>query len=209
MFNGLIREIGIVKSYKNSILEIESSLKPKIGDSIAINGACLTAVKTGSDFFSVQLSPESETFLAIENFKHGKKVHLETAMAMGDRFEGHIIQGHIDSIGTIYKIEKFGNSYNFYILVSKNILKFIVPKGSIAIDGVSLTINEVIISEAIIRLTIINHTLENSIFNEYLIGHRVNIETDIFARYISHIIDNRFSNSSDSWDYIDKIMARY
>ncbi len=209
MFNGLIREIGIVKSYKNSILEIESSLKPKIGDSIAINGACLTAVKTGSDFFSVQLSPESETLLAIENFQPGKRVHLETAMAMGDRFEGHIIQGHIDSIGTIHKIDKFGNSYNFYILVSKNILKFIVPKGSIAIDGVSLTINEVIISEAIIRLTIINHTLKNSIFNEYLIGHRVNIETDIFARYISHIIDNRFSNYSDSWDYIDKIMARY
>ncbi len=206
MFNGLIRDIGKIESYKNSVLTVKSStVKPKIGDSIAINGACLTAIKNNSDFFSVQLSPESEELLAIENFQSGSMVHLEPAMAMGDRFEGHVVQGHIDGIGKIEKIENFGNSYNFFISLPKDILKFVVPKGSIAVDGVSLTIND--ISNSIMRLTVINHTLSNTIFGEYTKGRRVNIETDLFARYISHILSNR-SNIS-SWDYVDKIMATY
>jgi riboflavin synthase len=128
-------------------------------------------------------------------------------MQMGDRFEGHIVQGHIDTIGTIEKIEKFENSYNFYIKIEKEFLKFMVPKGSIAIDGVSLTINSV--SKNGVRLTIIPHTMENTIFKNYKNGTRVNIESDLFARYIDHILTHRESSKTLNWNDIDSIVARY
>jgi riboflavin synthase len=126
-------------------------------------------------------------------------------MQMGDRFEGHIVQGHIDTIGTISKIENLGNSFNFYIKVEKNISHLIVPKGSITIDGVSLTVND--IQDEVFRLTIIPHTMENTIFKKYKVGTKVNIETDLFARYIYNILKNR--KSETSWNEIDSIMARY
>jgi riboflavin synthase len=205
MFSGLIREIAKVESFTGSTLTLKADYKPNIGDSIAINGACLTVTSLKSGSFSVELSPESKNILALENYKDG--VHIEPAMQMGDRFEGHIVQGHIDTIGTIEKIEKFENSYNFYIKIEKEFLKFMVPKGSIAIDGVSLTINSV--SKNGVRLTIIPHTMENTIFKNYKNGTRVNIESDLFARYIDHILTHRESSKTLNWNDIDSIVARY
>jgi len=187
MFTGLIRELADVVSFNNNLLTIKSTYKPKIGDSIAINGACLTVVKVLGDGFSVELSPESQKLLAMENYSG--EVHIEPAMMMGDRFEGHIVQGHIDTVGIIKKIEDLGNSKNYFIWIDPKFLHLAVPKGSIAIDGVSLTINEII--NGLIRLTIIPHTLSNTIFHKYKIGTRVNIETDFFARYIDNILQNR------------------
>ena len=202
MFNGLIRELAEVKSFNNNILTIKAKYRPKIGDSIAINGACLTAIEIFSDGFSVELSPESQKMLAIENYKD--LVHIEPAMKIGDRIEGHILQGHIDTIGIIKNIIKNQNSIDVYIQVDKNKIPFIVPKGSIAIDGVSLTINDVF--EDSFRLTIIPHTFENTLFKYYKINQRVNIETDMFARYLFHM----FSKKKEiSWEDIDKIMALY
>lgn len=203
MFTGLIREIAHVKSLAGSTLSIRAKHKAKLGDSIAINGACLTVIKVEKDGFSVELSPESRKVLAMENFKN--EVHIEPAMMMGDRFEGHIVQGHIDCIGEIKEIKNSGNSFDIFIHVDKKFIPYIVPKGSITVDGVSLTVNDVF--EESFRLTIIPHTMKETIFKNYKKGSHVNIETDMFARYVSHIISHK--KNILSWDEVESISARY
>ncbi len=202
MFTGLIREMAKVESFSNNILTLKAEYIPKIGDSIAVNGACLTVIKLGNKNFSVELSPESSSILALENYKN--EVHIEPAMQMGDRFEGHIVQGHIDCVGVVEKIEKNGNSTDFYIKVPKEFLKYMISKGSVAIDGVSLTINEVLKSS--FRLTIIPHTIQNTLFRNYKVGSKVNIETDMFARYIYNMFNKK---DNLSWSDVDRIMAAY
>ena len=204
MFTGLIRELAKVESFSNNILTLKSNYKPKIGDSIAVNGACLTVIKISNDSFSVELSPESTSLLALENYKN--IVHIEPAMQMGDRFEGHIVQGHIDCVGVVKKIEKSGNSTDFYMEVPTKFLKYMIDKGSVAVDGVSLTINEVLSSS--FRLTIIPHTIENTLFKNYKVGSEVNIETDMFARYIYNMF-KKGDKDNLTWENVDRIMASY
>ena len=203
MFTGLIREIATVKSFAQSKLSIKAHYKPNIGDSIAINGACLTVVEIFEGGFSVILSPESMSHLATENYKGN--VHIEPAMMIKDRLEGHIVQGHIDCTGTIKQISKNQNSTDFFISIPKEFMKFVIQKGSIAIDGVSLTINDVF--DDSFRLTIIPHTIENTLFKTYKINSKVNIETDMFARYIYKMFGQK--HGAKSWDDVDKIMANY
>ena len=207
MFTGLIREIAKVKSFSNNILTIKANYKPQIGDSIAINGACLTVVKISIDTFSVELSPESQKLLAIQNYKN--EVHIEAAMQMGDRFEGHVVQGHIDCIGTIKSIQKSGNSVDFFIKIPNEYIKFVIAKGSITVDGVSLTINDINKSKNEFRLTIIPHTINNTIFKNYKINSQVNIETDMFARYVYNLFPSVKNDDKLSWADVDKQMARY
>lgn len=202
MFNGLIREFGEVVKFEDEKLSIKSNLEPKIGDSIAVNGACLTVVELNNSIFSVELSKESQKLIATENLKG--RVHLESAMMLKDKIDGHIVQGHIDTVGKILQIKKNSNSYDIYIDIEAKFLKFIIPKGSIAIDGVSLTVNEVFKDS--FRVTIIPHTFENTLFLNYDIGRYVNIETDMFARYIYHIFKRE---NSLSWSEVESIMARY
>jgi len=204
LFTGLIREIANVKSLSGSTLTIRASHKAKLGDSIAINGACLTVVKVLGDGFSVELSPESQKLLAMENYKN--EVHIEPAMMMGDRFEGHIVQGHVDAIGTIKEIKNSGNSFDVFIEVEKKFIPYIVPKGSITIDGVSLTVNDV--NATTFRLTIIPHTMKETLFRNYKRGSKVNVETDMFARYVSHIIAHQ-NGSTLTWDEVDSISAAF
>ena len=180
MFNGLIREMAKVKSFNNSILTLKSKYIPQIGDSIAINGVCLTATKIYKDGFSVEISPETQSKIAIQNYKN--LVHIEPAMRLSDRIDGHLVQGHIDCIGEILEISKHQNSYEVVIKIPQEYIKFVINKGSIAIDGVSLTINDVWSDR--FRLTIIPHTFENTLFKTYKIHQKVNIETDMFARYV-------------------------
>ncbi len=205
MFTGLIREMAAVVNFQNNILTLHAKYTPKIGDSIAINGACLTVIEVFSDGFSVELSPESQKILAMENYTD--KVHIEPAMMMGDRFEGHIVQGHVDCIGEITNIIDNGNSTDFYISIPKQFTKYLIPKGSITIDGVSLTLNDV--KDDQFRLTIIPHTIKNTLFESYSIGSKVNIETDMFARYIENIISHKDQEKSLSWEKVDTILAAY
>ena len=192
-----------VKSFANNTLTLRAKYKAGIGDSIAINGACLTVTKVNSDGFSVELSPESQKILAMENYKN--RVHIEPAMSMGDKFEGHIVQGHVDTIGTVRAIKNNGNSYDVFIEVDSKFIPYIVPKGSITVDGVSLTVNEVFKDS--FRLTIIPHTMKETLFSTYKTGSHVNIETDMFARYVAHILAHK--NASVSWDDVDKISSLY
>jgi len=204
MFTGLIREIANVKSLSGSKLSIKAKHKAKLGDSIAINGACLTVIEVLNDGFCVELSPESQSLLAMQNYKD--EVHIEPAMMMGDRFEGHVVQGHVDAIGEIKEIKNNGNSYDVFIKIDKKFIPYIVPKGSITIDGVSLTVNDV--KDDTFRLTIIPHTMKETLFKNYKKGSQVNVETDMFARYVSHIIAHQ-KQTTLSWDDVDAITAQF
>ena len=194
-----------VISLKNNFLTLKAKHKAKLGDSIAVNGACLTVVRFTSDTFTVELSPESQKILAMENYRG--KVHIEPAMMMGDRFEGHIVQGHVDCLGTITAIKNNGNSTDFLVSLPSEFSKYIIPKGSVTIDGVSLTINEVL--KDAFRLTIIPHTVENTLFKRYKVGTKVNLETDMFARYVYNMFKKDDKKSDLSWNEVDRIMATY
>lgn len=203
MFTGLIREMGEVKSFANNTLTLKAKHKAQLGDSIAINGVCLSVTQLHADGFSVELSPETQNTVAMENWK--ERVHIEPAMQMGDRFEGHIVQGHVDTIGVIESITNSGNSFDVMVKVDKKHLPYIVPKGSITIDGISLTVNDV--HADTFRLTIIPITMRETLFSTYKKGSRVNVETDMFARYISHILNHQ--KDAMSWDDVDQIMSTH
>ena len=203
MFTGLIRELATVSSYHNETLKLQSKYQPGIGDSIAINGACLTVTAINAPYFEVELSKESRDLLAMENYSG--LVHMEPAMQFGDRIEGHMVQGHIDCIGTVSKIAQSENAWDVYIDIPQKFIAYMMPKGSIAVDGISLTIND--ISKNTVRLTIINHTMRETLFKKYKIGRRINIETDMFARYIYNMLHSQQSNTT--WSDIDKQHALY
>lgn len=205
MFTGLIREIATVKSYQNNILTIQSKHAAKLGDSIAINGVCLTVIKVHSDGFDLELADETRSI--IDESKLSGRVHMEPAMQLDDRFEGHIVQGHVDCVGVVRQITRRENGVDYIIKVDPKFITHIIPKGSITIDGVSLTINDVY--EDAFRLTIIPHTLKETLIGNYKQGTKVNIETDLFARYIDHILRHRSAKKSMSWNDIDQIQMSY
>jgi len=205
MFTGLIRELAEVVSYDNEILTLRASYRPEIGDSIAVNGACLTVVFTDGETFGVELADETRGVIALENLKG--RVHIEPAMRMGDRFEGHIVQGHIDTTGTVERIERRTNGTDLFISLPREFLRYIVPKGSIAVDGVSLTVNEV--TDRGFRVTIIPHTFRETLFGGYRIGTRVNIETDLFARYVANILEKEKRSGRVDWETVERFQALY
>ncbi|EIQ0334706.1 riboflavin synthase [Campylobacter jejuni] len=203
MFNGLIREIAKVQSYQNNTLSLKAKYRPNLGDSIAINGACLSVTKLYEGGFEVELSRESRTHIAIENLKD--KVHIEPALRYGDRIDGHLMQGHIDFIGILEKIQKDENGVDFYISLPKEAMKFMAEKGSIAVDGVSLTINEILKNG--IRLTIIPITFKETLFKDYQVGRKINIESDLLARYIYAQLQGK--NKGLSWEEVERISYLY
>lgn len=202
MFTGLIRELADVVALHADTLTLRCAYRPKLGDSIAINGVCLSVTKLLKDGFCVELSPETQSHIALERFK--ARVHIEPAMMMGDRFEGHIVQGHIDAIGTVERITSNGNSHDLIIAAAPEPMRYIVPKGSITVDGVSLTVNEVF--EHSFRLTVIPITMRETLFHTYRSGTRVNLETDMFARYLEHLLSR---SHGVSWAQIEHISALY
>lgn len=199
-----MREIAKVKSYQNNVLSLIARHKPKLNDSIAVNGACLSVVSLFSNGFAVELSKETRTHIATENLVG--RVHIEPALCFGERIDGHLLQGHIDGIGEISRIVPNENGVDFFVKIPANLQKFMAEKGSVAIDGVSLTINESYKSE--IRLTLIPLTLKESLFGTYKVGRRVNIESDLLARYVAQMLKNE-PKKEMSWQEIDKIAYLY
>ncbi|TLD82911.1 riboflavin synthase [Helicobacter sp. MIT 11-5569] len=207
MFTGLVREFGKVESLQGSSLRILAEYKPNIGDSIAVNGACLTVVEVFDKGFVLELSEETQKNIALEIYKGF--VHIEPAMRLSERLDGHIVQGHIDGIGVITKIVPHSVGTDFFIQVDSKVLALCVPKGSIAINGISLTINALL--DSTLRLTLIPHTLQTTLFAQYKVGTRVNIETDCLARMVQHFLTQKESNtdSKPSWEAIDRILGSY
>ena len=202
MFTGLIREFAHVVSYESNVLTLKAAYVPRIGDSIAINGVCLTVISLYDGGFSVELSYETRSLIAMENIKG--LVHMEPALCLGDRLDGHMVQGHVDCVGEIKRLRTHENGVDVEVEIPKEYSHLIIPKGSVAIDGVSLTINEV--HQTLFRLTIIPHTLEQTLFASFRSGRRVNIETDMFARYIYHMFKG---DKSLDWAGVDRILASY
>ncbi|MDL0080804.1 riboflavin synthase [Helicobacter zhangjianzhongii] len=219
MFSGLVREIAKVRALENNILRLESTYTPQIGDSIAVNGMCLTVIALHSDGFSLEISKHSAQSVAMENYT--KCVHIEPALRADSRLDGHFVQGHIDSIGTVTAINPHANQTLFTIAADEPTLQLAIPQGSITIDGISLTISSV--QRDSFTLTLIPHTMQNTLFASYRVGRRVNIETDVLVRSVAHILA-KMSNAESmrafaanalntkpkpSWSELDDIALRY
>ena len=186
MFTGIIEEVGRLKSLDGGRIEIfcEKVLEDlKIGDSIATNGICLTVVDFGENFFAADVMPETlrKTSLADKNF------NLERALKLGDRLGGHIVSGHIDGVGKILSIRPEGNALLIDVAAENFLLKQIAAKGSVALDGISLTVVDAGADN--FSVSMIPHTLEVTNFKTKRVGSFVNIETDILAKYIERLIN--------------------
>lgn len=190
MFTGIITHLGILKERKENYFTFEAPRdllqEVKSGSSIAVNGTCLTVVRSDRDTFTVELMPETIKKTMFSRFEKGTVVNLELPMKVSNRFEGNIVQGHIDGVGKIISITKEGNSHIFRFQVSRQIAQTIVTKGSITVNGVSLTVIEV--GSDWFTVGIIPYTMSHTMLFHAKKGDTVNIETDILVKYIHHLM---------------------
>ncbi len=192
MFNGIIEQTGKVVDclLKNGNQKLFINIKNvtkkiSIGDSIAINGTCLTVDEVNSNSYGFTMSPETLKKTALKQLKKDSYVNIETPLTMGEFISGHLVSGHIDGVGKVSAIIKDGTSWKLLIKTNEYIIKHSALKGSIAIDGISLTINE--IENNILNITIVPHTYENTIVKYYKKDDLVNIEIDLVFRYLEKI----------------------
>ena len=186
MFTGIIEEVGRLKNLSGGRIEIfcEKVLEDvKIGDSISVNGICLTVVDFGENFFAADVMPETfrKTSLADKNF------NLERAVKVGDRLGGHIVSGHIDGVGKILSIRAEGNALLIDVAAENFLLKQIAPKGSVALDGISLTVVDA--GSENFSVSMIPHTRAVTNFKDKRVGSLVNIETDVLAKYVERLLN--------------------
>ena len=189
MFTGIIEEVGSVKSILSSGLELNAKKILKdvhLGDSIAVNGVCLTVTSFTKCSFTVDVMPETFRRSSLACLSIGSRVNLERAMAANGRFGGHIVAGHVDDTGSISKIKKEGNAILFTIKASPKLLRYIVEKGSITIDGISLTVAGV--SKQDFFVSIIPHTGKETTLLERKVGDIVNLENDIIGKYVEKLL---------------------
>lgn len=189
MFTGLIQEVGRVVSLRRHSRGAKLSIKMNknivVGESIAVNGVCQTASQVEEDRFACDLLPETLRVTNLGELKSGSRVNLEQALLPGDRIGGHIVNGHVDGVGVVRKVLK--NPYSLRIELGKDMFEYIVPKASIAVDGISLTIGPKP-TGGYFDLFIIPHTWENTNLKFIRPGDRVNIEIDILARYVKKFV---------------------
>jgi riboflavin synthase len=194
MFTGIIEAIGSLKAINTQgdgarVIVDTGSLDlsdVKLGDSIATNGICLTVVAFDNSSFSADVSSESLTRTGLAHYHVGDSVNLEKAMLPTTRFGGHMVSGHVDGVAEILAIEHKGNSIDYWIAMPGDLSAYIAEKGSITIDGTSLTVNS--LAEDKFRLTIVPHTTQQTIIQHYQVGTKVNIEVDLIARYIERLL---------------------
>lgn len=205
MFTGLIEEIGkVVDIFERNKMwsitfECEKILEDvDVGDSIAVNGVCLTVEEYDENLFKANVMAETMRKSNLKYFKKGSSVNLERALKIGDRFGGHIVSGHIDGIGIIEEYENEGDAIWVSISTSKDILKYIVYKGSVAVDGVSLTVSYV--DEKIFKVSIIPHTNENTTLIKRNIKDVVNIECDLIGKYVEKLLLHEKAKKESSID---------
>ena len=192
MFTGIIEEvgeiIGVKKDGDNMHFTIKSNLSKslKIDQSIAHNGICLTVVKKDKDSHTVTAIQQTLAITTLSNLKKGSQLNIERAMQVGDRLDGHNVQGHVDQTATIIKIEEANGSWNFYFKFDDKPLFTLVNKGSICIDGTSLTVVKT--KKRKFSVSIIPYTFEHTLFSTYEVGSQVNIEFDIIGKYVERLL---------------------
>lgn len=190
MFTGIIEEVGRLKSLSGGRIEISCTKvlgDVKIGDSIAVNGICLTVVDFGENFFAADVMPETIRKTSLAELNRGGAVNLERALKVGDRFGGHIVSGHIDGVGKILSIRPEGNALIIDIAAENFLLRQIAPKGSVSLDGISLTV--VNADSESFSVSMIPHTRAVTNFQSKRVGSPVNIETDVLAKYVDRLIN--------------------
>lgn len=196
MFTGIVQETGtvdrIVRSGSRLRLRIRSSFKEgeiRTGDSVNVNGACLT-VETGTPpLFEVHVSRETMMRTTLSGLREGEKVNLELAMRAGDRFGGHMVQGHVDGTGKVVRISRSGEDTVLRVSHPDHLGEFVVEKGSVSMNGVSLTVSAQ--RKSWFEVTLIPHTLKNTNLSSLKVGYRVNIETDILGKYMKKFLEKK------------------
>ena len=189
MFTGIVEEVGSVVSISNSGMTVQAEKVMsdlKLGDSVAVNGACVTAVLLSGSEFSVDLSPETMRRTSLGGLAEGGLVNLERALSASARMGGHIVQGHVDDAGSVESIQEDGDSMVFEITAPKRLMPYIVEKGFIAVDGISLTVVKV--NSSSFTLAVIPYTFHNTNLATLSVSDRVNLEADILAKYVENLL---------------------
>ena len=194
MFTGIILAVGKIAAIKSSGGDVRLTLHTGklqledvvLGDSIAVNGVCLTAIAIGKDFFSADVSNETLSRTSLAHAKIGAAVNLELALTPTTRLGGHIVSGHVDGIGTVVEKKNDGRSVRFTLKAPDELAKYIAQKGSICIDGISLTVNHV--NGAQFDVNIVPYTLSETTLNHAVAGTQVNLEVDLLARYMERLM---------------------
>lgn len=203
MFTGLVAELGTVtalkplkRSYNISVKADKVLANLKIGDSIAVNGACLTVVKINGNEFTADVMPETVKLTNLRNLKNGDKVNLERTLRLCDGLDGHIVSGHVEGIGIIVSKKAEGIAEIVTIKTPPELLKYIIKKGSIAIDGISLTVTEV--TDSSFSVSLIPHTAKETTLGFKKPGDEVNLETDIIGKYVEHLLNFKTSAKAEN-----------
>lgn len=211
MFTGIIEEIGTVKQLirgdKAIVLEITAKKvleDVKLGDSISVNGVCLTVTTFSANRFTVDVMPETVHATSLSELAAGSKVNLERAMIANGRFGGHFVSGHVDGTGMIEEKRRVSNAVYYTISVANDLARFLMLKGSVTVDGTSLTIFGV--AENTFTISLIPHTMQETILGEKGKGDKVNIEVDMLAKYMDHLLNRQEpkANSSISAAFLEE-----
>jgi len=202
MFTGLIQSVGKVQNLKrqgdSAQLQIVSSLVDadlQLGESIAINGACLTVTDWDKSSFSVDVSPETMNCTTLGMLRPNQSVNLERALCLADRLGGHLVSGHIDCVATIRRRYQDQNAIRFEFVVPLEVMRYLVVKGSVAIDGISLTVNRV--EHDMFSVAVIPHSVEKTTLKLCREGSQVNIETDLLGRYVERMLQGQKNPQSE------------
>lgn len=190
MFTGIVTDVGRVRSVRETNrdrrFEIETAFDLStiaIGASVSHAGCCLTVVEKGADWFAVEVSGETLAMSTLDAWAEGRRINLERAARVGDELGGHIVSGHVDGVGEVISVESEGGSHRVRIRAPRPLHRFIAPKGSITVEGVSLTVNEV--EDDVFGVNLIPHTWDVTTLGELNAGSRVNLEIDMLARYLA------------------------
>jgi riboflavin synthase len=192
MFTGLIQEVGTVESVEagadGARLRIATALGPEIapGDSVAVNGACLTATAADAGGFETEAMNQTLALTALGGLGTGSRVNLELAMKASDRLGGHIVQGHVDGVGEVLAIEQDGFARRLRVRLGPDLVRYAIAQGSMALDGVSLTIAD--LGESWVSVSLIPETLERTTLGEAAPGRKLNVECDVVARYVERLV---------------------
>ncbi|KRB44365.1 riboflavin synthase [Phenylobacterium sp. Root700] len=190
MFTGIVTDVGRLRAVRETNrdlrFEVETSFDPStidMGASISHAGCCLTIVEKGEGWFAVEISGETISLTTLGGWKEGDPINLERAARVGDELGGHIVSGHVDGVGEVVSIESEGGSHRVKVRVPRPLHRFIAPKGSITVDGVSLTVNEV--EDDVFGVNLIPHTWDVTTLGRLRPGAKVNLEIDMLARYLA------------------------
>jgi riboflavin synthase len=201
MFSGIVAEVGIIEALGDGAIRVragDSLRRTRVGGSIAVNGVCLTAARIEDGVFAADVMPETLRRSGLGRLAPGARVNLEPALGFGDEVGGHLVQGHVDGVGEVVELRDEGNARWVGIRVPAEVLDYCVLKGSIAVDGVSLTIAT--LDGDVIGLSLIPHTLESTIAAGYQPGSVVNLEADMLAKYVARYVAASANATTGSTD---------